>query len=64
MVGPPFSQRAGGRPFFRPWRLIVDGTTILVIALAVLFFSGMGTLVLISNLPPRNDPTEKTKKSA
>jgi hypothetical protein len=44
----------------------VDATTIFVIALAVLFFGGMGTLVIIMNTPPKktraDDASEGTKQ--
>jgi hypothetical protein len=41
----------------------MDATTILVIVLAVLFFGGLGALVLVSNLPPKDDSGEMTKET-
>jgi hypothetical protein len=51
MVGPPFGNSAEGRPFCRPGIVIMDTTSIVVIAVAVVFMGIIGALALYANKP-------------
>jgi hypothetical protein len=51
VVGPPFSNSAEGRLFSSPEEGRMDTTSIVVIAIAVVFMGIIGALALYANRP-------------